>query len=241
MTVFAKASNHTLLPLRLAAGRSAASPVTFAQTLGLFMPAKPGPQAGQVAVLFVSPWGYEEMCVRKFWRVLAEDLADAGVASLRFDYPGTGDALDITTPGLGLDAWRQSIVAAAATLRRLSGVQELVLIGQGLGAALAYEARTEIGDVDGMALLAPVLSGRIYLRKLSVWARMTEGKSEQQQNTDEGFSVGGLTIPDAIVAGIRAINITTPAGPQPGHCLVVARPERPAEAGFADQLTQLFM
>ncbi len=45
-------------------------------------------------MLFVSPWGFEEMCSRKFFRVAAEHFSDIGVPSLRFDYRGTGDALD---------------------------------------------------------------------------------------------------------------------------------------------------
>jgi hypothetical protein len=72
----------------------AALPVTFEGTVGLYTPAAASTTPADVAVLFLSPWGFEEMCTRKLWRLLAERIAAHGVASLRFDYPGTGDALD---------------------------------------------------------------------------------------------------------------------------------------------------
>jgi len=109
--------------------KAAALPVTFSRTVGLYMPPKTGTASSNIAVLLVSPWGYEEMCVRKFWRILAEDLAAAGIASLRFDYPGTGDALDVTDTASGLDLWRDSILDAATQLRSLSGAGDLILVG----------------------------------------------------------------------------------------------------------------
>ncbi len=97
-------------------------PVTFANTVGLYKPADVSlsGEGADTAVLFVSSWGFEELCARKFWRLLAGDLATRGLSSMRFDYPGTGDAIDPVDYDKGLDLWLDSIRAAAAKLRELS-------------------------------------------------------------------------------------------------------------------------
>src|SRR4051812_20169330 len=63
-----------------------AVPVVHAGTIGLFQPARAAADLGNTAVLLVSPWGFEEICTRKLWRVMAEEFAARGIPSLRFDY-----------------------------------------------------------------------------------------------------------------------------------------------------------
>ena len=50
--------------------------------------------------------GYEALGTHQSWRVLADRLAAAGLPTLRFDYPGYGDSLEITK---GTDAIEASI------------------------------------------------------------------------------------------------------------------------------------
>lgn len=218
---------------------AAAVPVTFAGTVGLFTPAA-GP-ASATAVLFLSPWGFEEMCTRKFWRILAEDVAKAGIASLRFDYAGTGDALDVADPGEGLTPWEDTALAAAAMLRSLSGCERLVLVSQGLGSAVALQIAERLQPVDGIALLAPTISGRAYLRELTVWSKMIDegmGLAEGQYRA-EGITVASLRMPDGVAAAVRKLNLMTLAAPGVAECLVLTRPGRPGDADFAAHLQSL--
>jgi alpha-beta hydrolase superfamily lysophospholipase len=222
-----------------AAATPAAMPVTFAGTVGLFTPASIPPAS--TAVLFLSPWGFEEMCVRKFWRILAEDLADAGIASLRFDYAGTGDALDATDHHQGLDLWRDTALAAASLLTSLSGCDRLILISQGLGSAIAIDIADRLPSVDGIAFLAPMISGRFYLRELAVWSKMIDegmGLNEHQRES-EGVTVASLRMPETIAAAVRKLNLmTTPALHAPDS-LVLKRPGRPGDEEFASHLQTL--
>lgn len=48
------------------------------------------------AVICPVPFGYENICSHRSLRVLADQLARAGIASLRFDFPGTGDSDELT-------------------------------------------------------------------------------------------------------------------------------------------------
>lgn len=176
---------------------SAALPVTFADTVGLYSAAAPGSAPHDSAVLFLSPWGFEEMCTRKLWRDLAERLAAAGVASLRFDYPGTGDALDRTEFADGLAIWERAALVAAEELRRLSGTSRLILIGHGLGATLAALVAPQLKALDGVALMAPVVNGRMYLRELAAWSKMVDeglGLRDDQRITDH-VAIAGLVMP----------------------------------------------
>ncbi|AYG60930.1 alpha/beta hydrolase [Rhizobium jaguaris] len=216
-----------------------ATPVTFSGTVGLFMPS--ATPSSQTAVLFLSPWGFEEMCARKFWRILAEDFAKAGIASLRFDYAGTGDALDVEDPGEGLALWEGTALDAAAMLRSLSGCERLILVSQGLGSVVALDIAAHLSVVDGIALLAPTISGRAYLRELTVWSKMIDegmGLTEAQRRT-EGVTIASLRMPDTIAAAVKKLNLMTLAHVNAPDCLVLTRPGRPSDADFAAHLETL--
>jgi len=219
--------------------RSAATPVTFAGTVGLFT--SPVAPSRGTAVLLLSPWGFEEMCVRKFWRILAEDLADIGVASLRFDYAGTGDALDAADEGEGLVPWQETALAAAAKLKTLSGCERLILVGQGLGGTIAAALADRLAGIDGIAFLAPVVSGRAYLRELTVWSKMIDesmGLSEAQRQT-EGVTVASLRMPDSAADAVKKLNLMALDRLGTAGCLVLTRPGRPGDADFARHLQTL--
>nr|WP_316651635.1 alpha/beta hydrolase [uncultured Gellertiella sp.] len=211
----------------------AALPVAIDSCPGLFVPA--GGEARDQAVLFVSPWGFEEMTTRKFWRVTAEHFSQSGLASLRFDLPGTANALD----GAGdatLRDWQEAIVTAAERLRALSGASRILIVAQGLGAALAATVWHRLGSLSGVALIAPVLSGRLYLRELAVWARITDGQPDPEKELKEGrgFRISGFRLPDGIHAGIRAFDIGAMPPPPCPDLLVAARPDRPQEQLFGE-------
>lgn len=219
---------------------STATPVVFSQTIGLFMPAKAS-MMRDVAVLFASPWGFEEMCTHKFWRVIADRLAAVGVSSLRFDYPGTGDAGERDDFQAGLTIWEDSLVEAAEQLRYLSGCRRIIVVSQGLGAAIATNAAGRLGDLAGMAFLAPAISGRFYLRELQFWARAIDdgmGLAEAHRSSG-GVAIASLRMPEPIAADVRKLDLMAVATAPCSTCLVVERPDRPADSGFANRLETL--
>jgi pimeloyl-ACP methyl ester carboxylesterase len=213
---------------------AAAEPVTFAGTIGLYAPASQAARKS-TAVLFVSPWGFEEMCTRKFFRILAEELAEAGVASLRFDYAGTGDALEVTDHSGGLAVWLETAEQAAAQLKSLSGCDSIILVSQSLGSTIAVDLAQRLGGVEGIALMAPAISGRLYLRELSVWSKMIDdgmGVAESQRET-QGVWIAGLRMSDEIAAEVRKINLMELSKLHAKNCLVLTRPNRSADEDFA--------
>lgn len=223
------------------AGRSAALPVVFDGTVGLFMSENPLVKKRSAAVLFVSPWGFEEMCSRKFFRVAAEHFSDIGVPSLRFDYRGTGDALDFGALPARLETWENSIRAAAAKLKSLSGCDHIILVAQGLGATLSQRIGSSIDGVDSLVMLAPVLSGRAYLRELNMWSRIIDadlGLGKEHVQTAK-VQIAGLVMPEEIAAELGKLSIASPQGLAAPRYLILERPAKAEDTGFADALRAL--
>jgi O-antigen/teichoic acid export membrane protein/pimeloyl-ACP methyl ester carboxylesterase len=220
------------------AGRPAAIPLFFSGTMGHFLPEDSGAQRKDAAVLLLSPWGYDEMCLRKSYRILAERLAAAGIPSLRFDYPGTGDAIDGTDFSAGLAVWEACARDASRRLRELAHTGRIILVGQGIGATIAHRIAKDIEGVIAVGMLAPVLNGRSYLREVGFRARFIyEDLGLKDSHRDiEGVSVAGLRMPDEIAADIRKIAIAA-AEPHAPHYLVIERPVKMGDTGFTDALT----
>lgn len=223
------------------AGKKAAQPVTFSGTIGLFKAESENATPREAAVLILSPWGLEEMCTRKFFRILAEKMAAIGIPSLRFDYPGTGDALGDPLSGLTIEDWDAVVIAAADKLKRLSGRQNVILIGQGPGATIAQRLAERISGIAGIALLAPTLSGRGYLREIALLSKVVDqglGLRESQRMT-EGVSIAGFVMPEKIADAIRQTNLTVPERAGAPNYLILERPARMQDTDLRDRLQSL--
>ena len=213
------------------AAETLSRPVVFDGCAGWLHPAN-----GRTAVLLLSPWGYEALCFRRAWRMLGDRLADAGFPTLRFDYPGTGDSLGEADGLVGMEPLKASIRRAAETLREMTGARRIVLVGQGLGASLAAAMATELEAV-GVALLAPVVRGREYLRELSIWG-MTVAEAMQLETGDAPpGSVAGFHLNEGLRAEIAAIDLTASASHLP-TTLLCAR-GRVAELKLGQRLRDL--
>ena len=117
------------------------------------------------AVLLCNPFGEEAVRAHRAYRMLARRLEETGYATMRFDYAGTGDSSgDIGE--FGIADWLQDIAAAAAELRRESGIPRVVLVGLRFGATLAACAQREGLRAAHLLLWDPVVDGARYLREL---------------------------------------------------------------------------
>lgn len=128
----------------------------------------PGARLG---VVIVAPFGYEAVCAHRSLRAFAEASAASGVTALRFDRDGTGDAAGDDLDPDRVGAWQASIHAACDLLRAETDVEHVVLLGVRLGALLAASAAIARDDVVGLCAVAPVISGRAYVRELKILQR----------------------------------------------------------------------
>ncbi|SAK64329.1 alpha/beta fold hydrolase [Caballeronia ptereochthonis] len=121
---------------------------------------------GKHGVVLCKPFGHEESWVHKAMRYLADELSRQGLPVLRFDYLGTGDSVGIGHEGDRLDDFVADITEAVECLRKEAGVTKITLCGLRLGGTLAALA-SHHASVESLALLAPVVNGRHYLRELT--------------------------------------------------------------------------
>jgi uncharacterized protein len=120
----------------------------------------------RLAVVICMPLGQEAVRGHRLFRVLADRLARAGVAVLRFDYYGSGDSPGQDTDG-DLEGWRRDVCAAHEELRRRTGSRRIVWLGARLGAALAVmAAKSGRCDPARLILWDPIVDGARYVDEL---------------------------------------------------------------------------
>ncbi len=209
-----------------------AVPVTFDRCAGWFHPA-----AGRLGIVLCGPIGYEALCTHRQWHRLARTLAAAGLATLRFDYRGTGDSAEDDEAPARVPAWLDSVHGAIGWLRAHTGVERIALVGLRLGAALAAAAAQTRDDIDQVALLAPAW-GPAYARELRALSRMAAVRQNQPPPAGGGLEAAGFVYTAETLAALKALDPGADRAPAP-RILVLARPDAPAEAAVADQFRAL--
>lgn len=190
----------------------------------------------RIGVVICAPYGYEMMCTYRACRHLAEGFAASGVPALRFDYDGTGDSAGSDDDPDRVTAWVDSIGLAVDELEACSGVTDIVLFGLRFGALLAAEyARRR--PVTGLVLMAPIASGRAFVRELRALAVM---------NSDSPIATGerehdllGYHLSAETRAELASIDLATLAERPAAHALIIGRDDLPAaEQTLVDALAR---
>lgn len=209
------------------------SPIALGQGFGLVHHAGGSARCG---VVLCSPWGVDELSARKVLFRLANRLAAAGMPTLRFDYPGTADAVDRSAAGVA--DWIDTAADAADRLKTGFGLERIVFAGIGIGASIALLASVRRDDVEALVLAAPVIGGRRYLREIALGAPVVEqGLGLDPSQRPEGVSIGGIVMPSAVAADLKSMDLLGTDLGTGKPVLLVERPSQAQSAEFADHLT----
>jgi pimeloyl-ACP methyl ester carboxylesterase len=181
--------------------------------------APPGRARGAVVIL--TPLGYEDTSAYRPLRVLADELAGAGLLVVRVDWPGLGDSA-----GSALDpdlhARQVAAVRAVAASLQARGFAELACLGVRAGGLLALEA----GGFAHLALWGAPASGRALLREERAFHRMAAkafGDAPARAPLPEGaVEAGGFLYGPAQVKALEALS-PTGRGVGVRRALVIAR------------------
>jgi alpha-beta hydrolase superfamily lysophospholipase len=198
-----------------------------------------GTRARTVGVVLCKAFGYEALCAHRSVRVFAESIAALGFPALRFDYRGTGDAADIDPQSDQIELWTEDIVAAVEELRQRTAVEEVYLLGFRLGALLAWRAAARC-RVDGLALIAPVVSGHRYLRELRT-ARLAAlsgaAVADSVPATDGALEATGYRLTAASIATLSELDLENLPGTVP-RLLLIDRSDLPAATAWSAALAR---
>lgn len=211
------------------------------------------PPAGTTAgigLVICKPFGYEAICSHRSVRAFAEAAATLGVPTLRFDYLGTGDSPEIGPQPDQLDVWSRDVVAAVAELQRRTGVERVCLLGVRLGALLATLAASQCKAVSALILIAPVISGRRYLRELRTTvlaaslgsdpAEASSGAPADIPAAGAGsMEVAGFLFSAATLAALALVDLKMRDVPPVSDMLVIDGGSLPAARGWAEQVSGL--
>ncbi|MHB8283767.1 MAG: alpha/beta hydrolase [Caulobacteraceae bacterium] len=169
----------------------------------------PAGEVRDTGVVICSPLGRDARCAHLPMRLLAEQLAASGYPVLRYDHAGLGESADLAPDVDAWPVWGADVQRMAAHLREGAGVRRIVLAGVRLGASLTA-LRSDAAD--GLILLAPVLNGRSWVRKLRF--STTTGVHAAAREA-EGLDADGLHLSPATVQSLSALDLLqtgTPAG-----------------------------
>jgi alpha-beta hydrolase superfamily lysophospholipase len=227
-----------ILELQAAPAGTAALPVErmplhFDGLFGWYHFAGALPHGDCVAVL-CGPIGHEYTRAHRTMRHLADRLAARGVPALRFDYAGIGDADGSEVGDDCVQRWQESIRAAIAEARRLSGRQRVCLVGARLGAALAALATADT-PVDSLVLWNPCVKGRAYVRELQAVA-MTAARAPG--DAGGGLESAGFTMSPATLDALRAIDLGAARLGVTGRVLIVSRDDLAADTALSDHIAR---
>jgi pimeloyl-ACP methyl ester carboxylesterase len=209
-------------------------PIVFAGCFGWYHPG-----SAQLGVVLCSPHGYEELCVHRHWRELAQELSEQDLPTLRFDYPGVGDSADDDETPDRVQSWVESIGDAVRSLRRIAGVERVALVGLRMGAMLATAAAEEIDDLAALVLLAPIGSGETCFRELRALAMMRAPARHHHSATVTaagGLEAAGFVYTPQTIADLRALPLLRSGRAPAREILLLNRPNAAPDLNFHTRL-----
>lgn len=191
-----------------------------------------------LGVVLCPPFGYEAICSHRSVRHFAEAAAAAGIPALRFDFDGTGDSAGDERDSGRLAAQVASVRHAIATLRAMAGVERVALLGIRLGALIAALAAEGQTAVDGLIAIAPVISGKPYLRELRA-LEMSVASIQPPAGVEIEAEIQpalGFSITRATATELSAVNLARAGSPPAPAVLLIERDDLPASDEWPNAL-----
>jgi pimeloyl-ACP methyl ester carboxylesterase len=157
------------------------------------------------------PFGWEDVCVYRPLRSLATVLAAAGLPTLRFDFPGTGDSAGGDDDPGRWQAWVAAVGDAVAAVRA-AGPARCAVVGIGLGGSLAIAAIDDGLAVDTAVLWGTVVEGRTWLRQARAFQRVAGSNGAlATRETERGEELAGFLLGAELRADLERLDLRAPA------------------------------
>jgi alpha-beta hydrolase superfamily lysophospholipase len=194
-----------------------------------------------MGLVICNPFGDESIRAHRSLRHFAEAATAAGIPALRFDYDGTGDSAGTDRDGDRVAAWSASTRDAIDTLRRLARVDKVCVLGMRFGALIGALAAAGRDDVSGYIAVAPVTSGRAYLRELhalQMSLRLNAPPASSASSAEEREAIG-FPITAETQAALNGIDIVRQDVRPAPRVLLLDRDDLPVADAWAERLRAL--
>jgi len=127
---------------------------------------RPQNQAGALCPVVVTLHGFasHKVGTNRSSVLLAEELAKQGIATLRFDFRGSGDSEGHLSE-IAFEDFISDVMVVLKELEQIEGIDcsRLGFYGSSLGGAIAVIAAQRSNKVSALALWAPVASGQLWI------------------------------------------------------------------------------
>ena len=196
------------------------------------------------AVLLCNPMGAEAMHAHRLYRVLAEQLEQAGFTVLRFDYGGSGDSGG-GSECVSVSSWLNDILTAAGELGAVTSGKRLVIVGLRMGATLAALASSRLSlRARQIVMWDPVIDGLNHLHDLAAAHRAfmrAELGADAWRDKLEVDADGvpreslGTSFSAAMLGELRGLDLAAEL-PKADHVMVVSTQSGSSVARFREAL-----
>jgi pimeloyl-ACP methyl ester carboxylesterase len=177
-------------------------------------------------------------------RHIAEALAAAGFAVLRFDFHGTGDSAGTEAEPGRVATWLDDIDLAIDELRARSGVREVGLAGLRLGGTLALAAAARRDDIEALYAWDPHYRGKDFvtesnrLHKTLVMLDLS-GFALKRPGALDGLEALGFFLSSATIAELQQLDLAAVVDRAPAKHVLVAGSASAQKRGGDALVTQL--
>jgi len=193
-------------------------------------------------VVLCYPMGREYIQFHRAYRQLALRLSRIGFPVFQFDFYGCGDSSGDCEQGW-IGQWLADISTAIGEMGRRGGVEKACLVGLRLGGTLAMMAGAERGDIDGMVLWDPVVSGRVYVEELTAlhqdMLRYAHVKPKRRPTGEGRAEVVGFPLTDYMVADLENIDLLAIQQKPASNVLLIETNETVDQGRLREYLTSI--
>jgi alpha/beta superfamily hydrolase len=193
-------------------------------------------------VILCYPMAQEYIRSHRTYRQLAYHLSKFGFPVLRFDFYGCGDSEGNCDEGR-IPQWLADVGSAIYEIRERCGPIKICLVGLRLGGTLAMMVAAERGDIDGIVLWDPVLSGPDYIEELATLhqerARHSLGKTTHGTMTEGPTEILGFPLTDLLLTDLQKIDLLSIRKRPANRILVIASSEESTQRQLIGHLNGL--
>jgi alpha-beta hydrolase superfamily lysophospholipase len=209
---------------------------------GFYHPPAEGPWR-DTGVVLCSPIGTDQTRSERTYRHLADRLAAAGFACLRFDLSCTGDSGGGDFgPGI-VRTWVEDVRLAVLELRSRCLPGAIALVGLRLGATLAFLLGAEQGDVDSLVLWSPCVSGEGFVGEVTklhkLYAQIEPHMAGAPKPSADGEEALGVFLPRPVLGELSRIDLLEPVGRPARRVLVIDVGRVPGQEALVKRLSDL--
>jgi alpha-beta hydrolase superfamily lysophospholipase len=174
------------------------------------------------AVVLCTPLGLDGTRAHWSYRHLAERLAQAGLAVLRFDWRGTGDSAGDDYQPNRVATWVEDLHLAIDELKRRSGTATVTLVGLRAGATFAGHVAAEREDVCALVLWMPAQTGAAWVAEMAKLHKLYLRIVPQTEAPEpDGEELLGSFASNATIADLAKIDLLALGRPPAPRALVL--------------------